>query len=173
MLTELNRLAKAGGMQSKLILLRDLKIKPCKGCLACEKGGLDRKGECKIRDDMPALLPSLIDSDIIVFGTPVYFEMLSGRLKNFMDRTCPIWPKLAGKGCAGVAVAEEGIGKAIENIKTYASICKMEWLGSATALAKTPRQVAGDSRVLEEIAQLAGILKAFAANQDITGKPAK
>ena len=32
--------------------------------------------------------------DGLAFSTPVYFKMLSGLLKNFMDRTCPIRLKL-------------------------------------------------------------------------------
>ena len=63
-------------------------------------------------------------------------------LKNFLDRTCAIWPRLEGKKIAGLAVAEEGVGQAIQNFKTYASLCKMDWIGSVTALAKTPGEVA-------------------------------
>jgi multimeric flavodoxin WrbA len=160
MLTELNRLCEKHGIESELVLLRKLDIGQCTGCLACEKGGTLRKGVCKIKDDMSAQLSRMLLSDIIVFGTPVYFEMLSGLLKNFMDRTCPIWPKLKGKGCVGIAVAEEGIGKAVENIQTYASLCRMKWIGSATALAKTPRQAASDAAIAAEIGRLANIIKA-------------
>jgi multimeric flavodoxin WrbA len=64
--------------------------------------------------------------------------LLSGLLKNFIDRTCPIWPRLGGKKMAGIAVAEEGIGQAIQNLKTYASLLNMQWVGSVTALAKDP-----------------------------------
>ena len=65
--------------------------------------------------------------------------MLSGLLKNFMDRTCPVWTSLEGKLLVGIAVAEEGIGKAVENLKTYGSVCGMRWGGYVTALAKTLR----------------------------------
>jgi len=43
---------------------------------------------------MHEIYPKLVEADGLAFGTPVYFEMLSGLLKNFMDRTCPIWPRL-------------------------------------------------------------------------------
>ena len=56
---------------------------------------------------------------------------------------------------AGIAVAEEGIGKAIENIETYASVCGMRWIGFVTALAKMKRQVAGDKTVEPLLEQLA------------------
>jgi len=144
-----------GSIETELILLRDEKIKGCKGCLKCEAGGKERDGHCKVGDDMGSINVKLLKADALVFGTPVYFEMLSGLLKNFMDRTCPIWPKLEGKYAAGIAVAEEGIGKAIDNLKTYSSVCGMQWVGQVTALAKTKGQVAEDKDVPERIDQLA------------------
>lgn len=161
MLTELNRLAGACGMQADLVLLRKFDIQPCNGCLACEKGGENRKGICKIKDDMAVLLTKMMEADIVVFGTPVYFEMLSGQLKTFMDRTCPIWPHLSGKGCAGVAVAESGIGQAVQNLKTYASLCGMKWLGSVTALAKMPHDAEGNPGISKDLETLAEKLKKF------------
>ena len=142
-------------IETELILLRKKEIKGCDGCLSCEVGGTARKGLCRIRDDMQELYQKLLEADGLVLGTPVYFELLSGLLKNFMDRTCPIWPRLEGKPMAGLAVAEEGVGKAIENLKTYASVCGMQWIGSVTALGKTPKQVSKNKDVEKCLKRLA------------------
>jgi multimeric flavodoxin WrbA len=107
---------------------------------------------------MQEIYPKLLEADCLVFGTPVYFEMLSGLLKNFIDRTCPIWPRLEGKLFVGIAVAEEGVGKAIENLRTCCSVCGMRWAGYATALAKTPGQVSEDNKVEKRLQQLASKL---------------
>ena len=155
MLRRLLEMLSRAGHSADLVLLREMSIKQCRGCLACESGGAGRSGKCKIHDDVKDILPRMLEADIIVMGTPVYFDMLSGRLKNFMDRTCAIWPKLAGKKMAGIAVAEEDIGKAIDNLKTYAGICSMDWIGQATALAKLPRAVAHDPAAEEQVARLA------------------
>ena len=152
--TLLNKMS-GSGIETELVKLRRYSIRRCKGCLKCEEGGENRKGECRINDDMKELLPKLLQADTLVMGTPVYFEMLSGTLKNFIDRTCPVWPHLNGKRIAGIAVAEEGIGKAIENLETYASVCKMQWVGSVTALAKEKRQVEADETVVQQLEQLA------------------
>jgi len=153
-----------GGIDTELILLREKDIKGCDGCLTCEAGGRQRKGVCRIHDDMQEIYPKLVEADGLAFGTPVYFEMLSGLLKNFMDRTCPIWPRLEGKPVVGIAVAEESIGEAIENLRTYSSVCGMRWVGHFTALAKAPEQVSNDrdvERQLERLQRkLTGILKA-------------
>lgn len=144
------------GIQMEMLYLRNLNIKFCTGCLTCEAGGIKRKGVCKIKDDMERVYPLLLGADGWIMGTPVYFEMISGLLKNFMDRTCPIWPGLAGKKMCGVAVAEEGIGKAIDNLKTYARVCEMQYIGSVTTLAKTPRQASRDMKLAKRLERLAG-----------------
>ena len=107
----LEGVAKAGA-GTELILLWWKDIKGCDGCLSCEAGGKQRKGICRIQDDMQQIYPKLVEADALALGTPVYFEMLSGLLKNFIDRTNPIWPRLDLKPIVGIAVAEESIGKA-------------------------------------------------------------
>lgn len=155
MLRKLLEMAGNAGVQTELVLLREKDIKGCDGCLSCETGGKEREGICRIKDDMQDIYLKLLEADGLALGTPVYFEMLSGLLKNFMDRTCPIWPKLALKPIVGIAVAEEGIGKAVDNLRTYASVCGMRWIGYVTALAKTPEQVSKDRDVGRQLEQLA------------------
>jgi multimeric flavodoxin WrbA len=110
---------------------------------------------------MNALYPKLLSADCLVLGTPAYFELVSGILKNFIDRTCAIWPRLEGKPLAGVAVAEEGIGQAIQNFKTYAALCKMPWVGSVTGLAKNPGEIAGNKNVTRRLIKLADKITAL------------
>ncbi|MDD5289336.1 MAG: flavodoxin family protein [Dehalococcoidales bacterium] len=155
MLKKLLERVAENGAEVELILLRQKDIKLCRGCLACEAGGNDRKGICKIKDDMNAIYPKLLEADCLVLGTPAYFELVSGLLKNFLDRTVAIWPRLEGKPAAGLSVAEEGIGQAIQNLKTYAALCKMPWVGSVTGLAKTPGEIAQNKSVTRRLLKLA------------------
>lgn len=144
------------GAQTETLLLRRMDIRMCLGCLICEQGGKDRAGICKIKDEMNQVYPRLKNADVIVLATPGYFEMLSGLLKNFLDRTCAIWPRLEGKRMAGLAVAEEGIGQTIQNLKTYAILCKMQWIGEVTVLAKGPHDaenIEGLDRRLKRLAR--------------------
>lgn len=155
MLRKLLEVVGNAGVQTELILLREQDIKGCDGCLSCEAGGKQREGICRIKDDMQQIYLKLLEADGLAFGTSVYFEMLSGLLKNFMDRTCPIWPKLELKPIVGIAVAEEGIGKAVDNLRTYASVCGMRWIGYVTALARTPQRVSKDMDAGRQLEQLA------------------
>ena len=154
MLRKLLERAAEAGADTELILLREKDIKGCDGCLGCEAGGKARRGICRIHDDMQQIYPKLIEADGLALGTPVYFEMLSGLLKNFMDRTCPIWPMLESKPIVGIAVAEEGIGKAVQNLRTYSSVCGMRWVGHAAALAKNPKQASNDKDVERRLNRL-------------------
>jgi multimeric flavodoxin WrbA len=154
MLKKLLEWATREGADSELILLREKDIRTCDGCLSCAVGGKQRKGICRIQDDMKEIYPKLVEADGLALGTPVYFEMLSGLLKNFIDRTCPIWPRLELKPIVGIAVAEESIGKAVDNLRTYSSVCGMRWVGEVTALAKTPEQISKDIDVERRLEHL-------------------
>jgi multimeric flavodoxin WrbA len=154
LLVRLLELLAQSGTETELILLRKLNVKRCLGCLTCAEGGTERAGICAVSDAMQAIYPKLLAADVIILGTPVYFYMLSGLLKNFLDRTCPIWTKLEGKRVAGVAVAEEGVGQAVSNLKAYADCCGMEWVGSVTALAKQPGEIARDPAIEARLKRL-------------------
>lgn len=155
MLNTLMDAAARNGAEIEMLLLRKMDVRMCRGCLACEEGGSEREGRCKIDDDMNEVYPKLLAADAIVLATPVYMDMLSGRLKNFLDRTCGIWPMLEGKKTAGLAVAEDGIGQTIQNVKTYARLCKMRWVGSISALARNPGEISKNKSIKPRLERLA------------------
>lgn len=72
--------------ESKMILLKDKNIEYCKGCLACHKINY-----CVINDDINEIIDKIIDSDLIIFGVPNYFDNVSGLFKNFIDRLHPLY----------------------------------------------------------------------------------
>jgi hypothetical protein len=72
-----------------------------------------------------------------------------------MDRTCPIYQKISGKPIAGIAVAERGIGQAISNIRAFSKIHDMRWVGSVTALAKTPKDASKNPQIKRRLRILA------------------
>lgn len=154
---ELTRL----GAAVEILLLRKMDVKMCRGCLTCEKGGKERKGDCVIKDDMVNTYPKLLAADAIILATPAYMEMLSGLLKNFLDRTCAVWPRLKGKRLAGLVVAEGGIGQTMQNLKGYAKLCNMQWKGGVSALAKLPGDAARISGLENRLKRLARRITAY------------
>jgi len=74
--------AKQEGAEVELYSVADKTIKPCDGCRACAKTGI-----CHIKDDMQGLYDKLLESDGIIFGTPVYFYTMTAQAKTVIDRT--------------------------------------------------------------------------------------
>jgi len=90
--------AHSAGAKTETISLGELRISECNGCHACWKG----KHICSKNDDMKELYPRIIESDIIIFGTPVYWYGPTAIMKCFMDRfvyfNCPFnRDKIRGK----------------------------------------------------------------------------
>lgn len=65
------------------VFLKDKHIKYCSGCYTCEK----TNGVCAYKDDMPEILQKMIDADVLVLSTPVYFYCMNAQLKTVIDRT--------------------------------------------------------------------------------------
>ena len=78
--------AEEKGNKTEKICLREYSIAPCKACEACLGNG----GFCIQKDDMAQILPRLIEADVIVLSTPVYYYSVSAQLKAMIDRTLPI-----------------------------------------------------------------------------------
>jgi len=99
--------AQQAGATTDLLFLNGLTIRECDGCHACWKG----KGCCK-NDDMVDTYPRLTDSDVIVFGTPIYWYGPTALMKAFLDRfvyfNSPAnRAKIAGHGAALAIPFEE------------------------------------------------------------------
>lgn len=78
----LSNTLKKGGYNVRVLYLNDMNVRPCQGCLACLPDGA-----CKINDDMKDIRKYMMESDIIVFATPVYWFNVSAQLKLAIDRS--------------------------------------------------------------------------------------
>jgi len=149
--------AKNKGAETELILLREKKIGECTGCDICFGTQL----ECEIKDDMPEVTKKLLQADMIVFSTPVYFDNVSGLMKVFMDRTNPLSspPKLKGKKafiiCVGGQPIEPSIRRCEENIKNFIEIHEMELVGSFTTRAEQPVEISTKPKIIKKLQEMA------------------
>lgn len=54
-------------------------------------------GACVHKDDMADILQKMIDADVIVLASPVYFYSISAQLKAVIDRTVARWQEVKDK----------------------------------------------------------------------------
>jgi multimeric flavodoxin WrbA len=99
--------ARAGGAQVEVFHLGGLQVRECDGCHACWRGRV-----CSKDDDMRELYPKIAGSDVIVFGTPVYWYGPTALMKAFIDRfvyfNCEAnRPQVRGKKAVVAVVLEE------------------------------------------------------------------
>ncbi|MBO4252152.1 MAG: flavodoxin family protein, partial [Clostridia bacterium] len=69
------------------------KIDFCSGCYYCQKSG----GVCAKKDDMADILQKMIDADVLVLASPVYFYSIDAQLKALIDRTVARWTEVKNK----------------------------------------------------------------------------
>jgi multimeric flavodoxin WrbA len=82
LLAEMLRGAREGGAEVEEIIAEDVNIKYCKGCLRCNL--LKR---CAIKDDdWPELSQKILDADVLIIASPIYFHHLTAPLKKILDR---------------------------------------------------------------------------------------
>lgn len=109
-----------GGNSVEKIFVAGKNIGYCRGCYYCQKSG----GKCVIKDDMAEVLQKIIDSDVIVLSSPVYFYSISAQLKTVIDRTVARWQEVKNKQFYYIATCadneEQSCERTIECFRGYA-----------------------------------------------------
>lgn len=85
--------ATESGHTVKKIRVTEKNIHPCIACYHCRDNG----GKCVFQDDMAALLQKIIDTDVLVLSSPVYFYSIDAQLKAVIDRTVARWQEVKNK----------------------------------------------------------------------------
>lgn len=114
--------AKSSGNEVEKIFLKDKNISYCTGCGYCNTVN---QTACAIKDDMEEALELMINSDVIVLATPVYFYTMCGQLKTFIDRCCAKYTQIRNKEFYFIMTAADGskssFDKVLEEFKGFLS----------------------------------------------------
>lgn len=96
----------AVNFKNETIRLYPKKIEPCMDCRKCKSEPF----QCSVNDDMQKLYKKIDDSEIIIFGTPVYYYGPTAKMKLLIDRLRPYIANKKLKNKKGIIVlpAEEG-----------------------------------------------------------------
>jgi multimeric flavodoxin WrbA len=76
--------ARSAGATVETVFLHGLDIRPCTGCLKCQRPGA--RG-CVIKDDMQSLYKAMHEAHAWVIASPVYWFTMSAQVKAWMDRS--------------------------------------------------------------------------------------
>lgn len=141
------------GHEVHLVKLKDMNLNFCDGCLICEE-----IRSCNQKDDMEIIYNILKDSDVIVLATPVYFNNITGLLKNFIDRLNPLCEDLSGKSLIAIVVGqlsgEDGTSSrkvVIDYIKNISEILGINFLGELEIIARDRYDAQNDLAIRETI----------------------
>ena len=74
-----------GGHEVHMIDVAQARVSPCGGCVAC---GYD--GPCVRQDDMARIGAAILEADMLVLATPLYYYGMSAQLKTVIDRFCAL-----------------------------------------------------------------------------------
>lgn len=116
--------AEESGNQVKMFKLREMKLRQCIGCARCYENST-----C-VFEDIKDIREALLESDVIVLATPVYFHAMSGWLKRVIDRTVGFYEELTNKEFYYIMTAtstEEdddlNFPRCIENLRAWTLDC--------------------------------------------------
>lgn len=89
---EFIRGAQESGNHAEKIFLASKNIKYCIGCGVC-----NTTQKCVQKDDMAEILDKMVEADVIVLATPVYFYTMDAQMKTLIDRTVPRYTEIQNK----------------------------------------------------------------------------
>lgn len=80
------------GHQVEKIRVAEKNIGYCRACYGCKDTGV-----CVIKDDMAEVLQKMINCDVLVLASPVYFYSIDAQLKAVIDRSVARWLEVKDK----------------------------------------------------------------------------
>lgn len=156
LMNKLLQTARKNGADAAITNTRNKEIAPCDGCGTCKE-----TGECKIEDDMQEIYKKMLESDAIIFGSPVYFWNVSAQAKTVIDRTYALsWKrKLRGKkGGVIIIAARAGTTKAFSVFNDFFNLQRMRMVGGAIGFAGEKGKIKDDEKAISEAKRLGEII---------------
>lgn len=106
---EFMRGALQSGHNVEKIRIQEKKIAYCTACYACRSHGI-----CAIKDDMAEIMQKMIDCDVMVLASPVYFYSIDAQLKAVIDRSVCRWTEVKNKEMFYIMTAADDDKSAME-----------------------------------------------------------
>jgi multimeric flavodoxin WrbA len=143
------------GAEVSVLRLTDLKIDPCKGCMACAF----KQEDCRIPDGWCAFRDRLVESDAVILGTPTYLLGPAGIIKMITDRNIAFQTaalKHAGKPGAiiGVSGVREWEPFAMPMLNVFMFTCGLRVIDQEMFYAQGPGEILLDDSAMKRARKL-------------------
>ena len=123
--------AKEAGHEVEILHVGKMKIAGCLGCEYCHGKG---EGKCIQKDDMEKLMPAYLESDMIVFASPIYYFSMTAQLEAALQRVyCIGKPAKAANAALLLSSASGAYDAAITQYKAFTGFTGIEDMGVCTA----------------------------------------
>lgn len=76
------------GNDVETVSLKGKTIAFCRGCFACAN-----TGRCVINDDANEITEKILNAEVVVWATPIYYYEMSGQMKTMIDRANSLYPR--------------------------------------------------------------------------------
>lgn len=114
--------AKEAGNNVEKIFLPSKNIGYCRGCGVC-----NTTHKCVQSDDMGEILDKMVNADVIVLATPVYFYSLDAQMKTLIDRTVPRYTEIRNKDFYFIMTAadtdKDSMRRTLETFRGFTEDC--------------------------------------------------
>ena len=124
--------AEAAGHEVEVLHVGKMKIAGCLGCEYCHTKG---EGTCVQKDDMAKVMPAYLDSDMVVYASPIYYFDVTAQLSAATQRVYAIGkPSKASKAALLLSSASPNpFGGAIASYQAMCAYMGLEDKGIITA----------------------------------------
>lgn len=161
LVNEICRGSKTKGHVVEAVRLYDYEILPCIDCRHCKRR--EDNYACTMKDGMQVIYPKLEDSDLIIFGTPVYWYGPTAKMKLLIDRLRLYIESRRLKGKRGIVVipSEEGpdcCGPLMEMFRMSFDYLGMKMVGSILARAYERGEIEKDPEEIKRAYELGASL---------------
>jgi len=147
--------AKRRGAEVSSLRLTDLRIDPCKGCMACAF----KLEDCYIPDGWCAFRDELSESDAVILGAPTYLLGPAGIIKMITDRTIAFAGRtMEHRGKPGAVIGVSGVKGwdpfSLPMLNVFMFACGFKVIDQVMFYAQGPGEILLDDVAMERARKL-------------------
>lgn len=142
--------AEAAGHEVEVLHVGKMKIAGCLGCMYCKGKG---EGTCVQKDDMEKVMPAYLESDMIVYASPIYYFGMTAQITAAMQRVfCIGKPAKAAKAALLLSSGSPNVYDGA--VATYKGICAYTGIQNAGIITAAGEENGSEAK-LNEIREFA------------------